>query len=792
MKENIFIKRPAMAIAISVLILVVGIISLLSLPIERYPDIAPPTINVSATYTGADADAVMNSVIMPLEESINGVENMIYMTSTSTNNGKATIQVFFEQGTDPDMAAVNVQNRVTKAQGLLPAEVTKVGVTTLKKQSSFLQINTLTATSDRYDRKFVGNYLDINVIPRLKRIQGVGDVTALSDNYSMRIWLNPERMAQYGLVPSDIAAVLGEQNLEAPTGQLGEDSQNSFQFTMKYTGRLEEVEEFKNMVVRAQADGSILRLKDVADVELGSLSYVFDSEMNGNASVVFMIYQVAGSNSTEINKQITAELEEISKELPEGMEFVNLMNSNDFLFAAIGSVVETLILAILLVILVVYFFLQDFKATLIPSISIIVSVIGTFACLVIAGFSLNLLTLFALVLSIGTVVDNAIVVVEAVQAKFDSGIKSPRKATREAMGDISMAIISCTLVFMAIFIPVTFTGGTSGMFYKQFGITMAVSVGLSLITALTICPALCAMLMKPSDGNKNRKSFNSRVRVAYNASFGAMLGRYKKSVNFFINHRWIAWASLAASVVLLVYFMNTTKTGLVPQEDQGFIMVNVGTSPGSTLAETNKVMDKVEAVMKDIHEVECYTRISGYGMISGQGTCYGSLIVRLKPWDERNGSEHESRAVIARMNVALSQIKEAQIFSVQPGMIPGYGVGSSLEINLQDRTGGEIETFDKISKQFLAELNKRPEIARAYSSYTRNFPQVQVEVDAAKCKRAGISPSTVLSVLGSYCGGSYISNYNQFGKVYRVMMQASPEFRLDRQALNNNPLAELI
>ena len=782
---NIFIKRPVMAISISVLILVIGLISLFTLPVEQYPDIAPPTVYVSANYTGADAEAVLNSVIMPLEESINGVENMMYISSTATNAGSATIQVYFKQGTDPDMAAVNVQNRVSKAQGLLPAEVTKIGVTTQKRQTSFLQIGALVSTDGRYDQTFLANYLDINVIPQIKRIEGVGDVMELGDTYSMRIWLKPERMAQYGLVPSDVTAVLGEQNIEAPTGSLGENSKNVFQFTMKYRGRLKSVEEFQNTVVRSQSDGSVLRLKDVADVELGTLTYSFRSEMDSKPAVLFMMFQTAGSNATAVNKQITAQIDEMRKSLPEGTEFVTMMSSNDFLFASIHNVVETLVIAIILVILVVYFFLQDFKSTLIPSISIIVSLVGTFACLVAAGFSLNILTLFALVLAIGTVVDDAIVVVEAVQSKFDAGYKSPYLATKDAMGDVTMAIISCTCVFMAVFIPVTFMGGTSGVFYTQFGVTMATAVGISMISALTLCPALCAIMMRPSDGTKSAKSINGRVRAAYNASFNAVLGKYKKGVMFFIHHRWMVWTSLAATVVLLVYLMSTTKTGLVPQEDQGVIMVNVSTSPGSTLEETTKVMNKLEDILKNTPEIEHYSKVAGYGLMSGQGTSYGTIIIRLKDWGERKGSEHTSDAVVARLNAQFYGVKEAQIFSFQPGMIPGYGMGNSLELNLQDRTGGDMATFYEAVIQFLGALNQRPEVAMAYTSYAMNFPQVSVDVDAAKCKRAGISPGAVLDALGSYCGGAYISNYNQFGKVYRVMMQASPEYRLDEQALGN-------
>ena len=743
MKGNVFIKRPVMAISISVLILAIGLISLFTLPVEQYPDIAPPTVYVTASYTGADAEAVMNSVIMPLEESINGVEDMMYVSSSASNAGLAIIQVYFKQGTDPDMAAVNVQNRVAKAQGLLPAEVTKVGVSTMKRQTSFLQIGALVCTDGRYDQTFLANYLDINVIPQIKRIEGVGDVMELGDTYSMRIWLKPERMAQYGLVPSDITAILGEQNIEAPTGSLGESSKNVFQFTMKYRGRLKSVEEFRNTVVRSREDGSILRLQDVAEVELGTMTYSFRSEMDSQPAVLYMIFQTAGSNATAVNKEITAQIERMEKNLPAGTEFVTMMSSNDFLFASIHNVVETLIIAIILVILVVYFFLQDLKSTLIPSISIIVSLVGTFACLVAAGFSLNILTLFALVLAIGTVVDDAIVVVEAVQSKFD-GYKSPYLATKDAMGDVTMAIVSCTCVFMAVFIPVTFMGGTSGVFYTQFGITMATAVGISMISALTLCPALCAIMMRPSDGTKSAKSINGRVRAAYNASFNAVLGKYKRGVMFFIRHRWMVWTSLAVAVALLVYLMSTTKTGLVPQEDQGVIMVNVSISPGSTLEETTKVMDRLENILKDTPEI-----------------------------------------VVSRLNAQFQSLKEAQVFSFQPAMIPGYGMGNSLELNLQDMTGGDLATFYEAAIQFLGALNQRPEVAMAYTSYAINFPQISVEVDAAKCKRAGISPSAVLDAVGSYCGGAYISNYNQYGKVYRVMMQASPEYRLDEQALNN-------
>ena len=785
MKGNIFIKRPVMALSISILILIVGFISLYMLPVEQYPDIAPPTVRVEATYTGANAEAVLNSVIMPLEESINGVENMIYITSTATNSGTAEILVYFKQGTDPDMAAVNVQNRVSEAQGLLPSEVTAIGVSVMKRQNSFLQINTLISPDKRFDETFLANYLDINVIPQIKRIQGVGDVQLMGDTYSMRIWMKPDRMAQYGLVPSDITTVLGEQNIEAPTGSLAESSDRVFQYTMKYKGRLKNVEEFENIVIRSRNDGSVLRLKDVADVELGRLSYSFHGEADGVPGVTFMTYQVAGANATAVNEEISKLLDEISEDLPTGTKFIQMMSVNDFLFASIHNVVETLVIAIILVILVVYFFLHDLKSTIIPSVSIIVSLVGTFAFLIVADFSINILTLFALVLAIGTVVDDAIIVVEAVQAKFDVGYKSSYLATKDAMSDVTMAVVSCTFVFMAVFIPVTFMGGTSGVFYTQFGVTMAVSVGISCLNALTLCPALCAMMMKATDSEKSSRSLSGRIKTAYNVSFNAMMGKYKKGLMFFFHHSWMVWTSLIVSMALLVYLMATTKTGLVPQEDQGTMMINVSSSPGNSLAETNKIMDKVQDVLRETPEIEHYSRITGFGLISGQGTSYGSVIVRLRNWDDRKGKEHTVDAVMARLNQRFSEIKEAQIFCFQPAMIPGYGTGNSVELYMEDKTGGDMEPFYNVVMKFLQELNKRPEVAMAYSSYAMNFPQIAVDIDAAKCKRAGISPNDVLSALGSYCGGSYVSNFNKFGKVYRVMLQASPDQRLDRQSLDN-------
>ncbi len=808
MKGNIFIKRPVMAMSIAIMILIVGAISFFTLPMEQFPDIAPPTISVQAQYTGANADAVTNAVIQPLEESINGVENMMYMTSTSTNAGSATITVYFKQGTDPDMAAVNVQNRVSKAQGLLPQEVTKIGVTTAKRQTSFLQATALVCTNGEYDQDFISNYLDINIIPEVKRISGVGDVMQMGGQYSLRIWMKPALMAQHKLVPSDITYALAEQNLESPTGQLGEKPmtanrgngiENVYQYTMKYTGRLKSVEEFENIVLKALPDGSILRLGDVADVELGSNSYAFYGTCNGYPATTFIVFQMAGTNSKEANDAIDAKLAELSESLPAGLEFINVMSSNDFLNASIYNVEETLIIAIILVVLVVYFFLQDFRATFIPAVSIIVSLVGTFACLAIAGFSLNLLTLFALVLAIGTVVDDAIVVVEAVQAKFDAGYTSPYEATRDALNDVTMAVISCTFVFMAVFIPVTFMPGTSGMFYTQFGVTLATSVGLSCVSALIVCPALCAIMMKPASGERRKGvmgSINYYTRRAYEASYNAMLRKYSNVLAALIRakNRWIAPTSIIIAFAGMAFFANNLSVGLVPAEDQGTVMLVMSTPPGTNLGTAAKTMDKVEQIMKETPEVKDYIRVNGYSFMAGQGVSYGMAIIRLKNWSERNyGALHpidnfmstSTMVANAKLNLRMMQeIPEAQCFAFEPGMIPGYGTGS-IELNLQDKTGGDKALFLDYATKFLDAMSKRPEVARAMTSYARNFPQIQVEVDAAQCKRAGVSPSDVLSALGSYCGGAYVSNMNQFGKVYRVMLAANEKARLTQEDLSN-------
>ncbi len=771
-----------MAISVSIIMLVAGIISLFNLPVEQYPDIAPPTVYVSTSYTGADADAVMQSVVMPLEEAINGVENMIYMNSNASNDGSAWIQVFFKQGTAPDIAAVNVQNRVAKAQGLLPAEVTRVGVSTEKRQNSYLKIGGLACDNGKYDENFIANYLEINVFPRLKRVEGVGDVQAYSSTYALRVWMKPDVMAQYELEPADVNNAINRQSFVAAVGSLGEQSKNAFQYSIKYKGRYADVRQFEDIVLKTDKAENVLHLKDVAKVELGATAYNFRGTIDGKPGVTFLVYPVAGVNMTEVNNTINKELEEMKAELPNGLKFVTFQDTNDFLFESIHEVVETLVIAILLVILVVYFFLQDFKSTLIPSLSIIVSLVGTFACLQIAGFSINILTLFALVLAIGTVVDDAIVVVEAVQAKFDIGYKSPYLATRDAMGDVTMAVISCTLVFMAVFIPVTFMGGTAGVFYTQFGVTMATAVGLSMVSALTLCPALCALLMRPASGMKSAKSFNGRVKAAYNATYSALLAKYKKGVVFFFRRRWLAWAGMAIGIVLFAILVATTRTGLVPQEDKGFVQMMVSASPGTSLEEMDKIMTRVENVVKAQPEVASYSRIDGFG--GGTGSCYGSIFLTMKKWGERKGDGHSVGALIGRLQAETANIREASVFCMEDAMIPGYGEGNAIDLNLQDRTGGDMKVFYGYAQKFLVALNERPEIAMAFSSYSINFPQYQVEVDAAKCERAGLSSQGVLDVLGGYTGGTYVSNFNKFGKVYRVMSQASPEYRLDEFALS--------
>ena len=787
MNVKTFIDRPIFAGVISVMILLLGIIGLVQLPVEQFPEIAPPTVSVSAAYAGANAETVQRSVLVPLEEAINGVEDMMYMVSSATNSGSASIQIYFRQGTDGDMAMVNVQNRIASAQSLLPAEVTRSGVTVRKRQTSRIKTLAVYSPDGTFDRKFITNYLKINIEPRLSRVAGVGEVDVRGGDYSLRIWMDPGKMAKYNLMPSDIRTVLGEQNIESPTGTLGAESDNTFRYVLKYRGRYEEVKDYENMVIRAESDGTVLRLKDVASIELGERSYDYVGMVNGHPGTTISISQTSGSNANEIIKEVDKTVEEIRENLPKGLEIVDLMSTKDFLDASIKNVIKTLFEAILLVILVVYIFLQSFRSTIIPTISIIVSLVGTFAFLMVAGFSLNMITLFALVLVIGTVVDDSIVVVEAVQAKFDEGYKSPYKASVDAMGTISTALMATTFVFMAVFIPVSFMGGTTGTFYTQFGLTMAVAVGISLINSLTLSPALCSLIMTPHDEVKEgeKASFSTRFHHAFDAGFQAVVRRYKHLVLFMFKRRWLTFVLLVAALGGLYYMMSTTKTGLVPKEDMGSINVDVRTPPGTNIAETNKVMTEIDNRISTIPQIEAYSRTTGWGMMFGQGSSTGNFVIRLKDWEERTGEGDNIDAVMEDIYARTSDITSADIMVYTRGMIPGYGASNGFELYVQDQKGGTLEDLEKITKDFIAELNKRPEIMRAKTSFDSTYPMYLVEVDAALCKRNGISPSDVLDVLSGYVGGSYASNMNRFSKLYRVMLQAAPEYRLDLKSLQN-------
>lgn len=787
MKLQKFIDRPILSMVISVVILVAGLIGLYALSVEQYPDIAPPTIRVSTTYSGANAEAVQKSVIVPLEEAINGVENMTYMTSTASNTGSAEITVYFKQGTDPDMAAVNVQNKVSTATSLLPAEVTKVGVTTMKRQSSMLMIFGLYSPKGTYDETFLTNYLNINVKPQLQRISGVGEVNVMGGDYAMRIWLKPDVMAQYELEPADVEAALSSQNIEASIGSIGEDSKNVYQYTLKYRGRLEKEKEFENIVIKAFDDGRVVRLSDIAKVELGSQSYTYTGSVNGSPGTTCMINQTAGTNANEIITSINKYLEELKETLPEDVEVVELMSTKNFLDASINEVIKTLIEAIILVVLVVYVFLKNPRSTLIPTISIFVSLIGTFAALYVAGFSINLLTLFALVLAIGTIVDDAIIVVEAVQTRFDEGYRSPYKAAVDAMNGISSAIVTSTLVFMAVFVPVSFMGGTSGIFYTQFGVTMAVAVGISAINALTLSPALCALILRPNEEiiEGRKPGFSTRFRMAFDSSFRRIVQKYKSGVKFFVKRKWVAWASLGFVVVLLFYLMSTTKTGLVPSEDTGSIFVSLDAPAGSTLAETAEIMGQVEKELKDIPQIENFNKVAGFGMGSGSGSSHGMFIVKLKHWDERKGDESSVDAISNEIYRRTAHIKNATIFVFSPPMISGYGTGNSFELYIQDRSGKGIDALSKVTDDFLAELNKRPEIKMAYTSFSSKFPQYRVDIDEAQCQRAGITTQDVINTLSGYFGSIYASNFNRFTKLYRVIIQAPSDSRNSMQSLDN-------
>ena len=854
MKLDRFINIPVPSTVISILIVILGLIGLATLPITQYPDIAPPTVSVRATYQGANAQTVLNSVIAPLEDQINGVENMMYMTSSASNNGSAEISIYFKQGTDPDMAAVNVQNRVSMAQGLLPAEVTKVGVTTQKRQTSMLMVFSIYDEKDQYDIEFLENYANINLIPEVKRVNGVGDATVLGQDYSMRIWLKPEVMAQYKLIPNDVAGALAEQNIEAAPGQFGERGNQSFQYTIRYKGRLQQPEEFENIVIKALENGEVLRLKDIADIELGRLSYNFNNTVNGHKAVSCIVYQMAGTNATQTISDLEEVLGKASETLPSGLKINIAQSANDFLFASIHEVIKTLIEAFILVFIVVYIFLQDMRSTLIPAIAIPVALIATFFVLQLIGFSINLLTLSAMVLAIAIVVDDAIVVVEGVHAKLDQGYKSARTASIDAMSELGGAIISITLVMMSVFVPVSFMGGTAGTFYRQFGLTMAIAIGFSALNALTLSPALCAIFLKPHNSDATMKErigvatkearkimiaryvdsigrmmrpgltllfttiailgmifglFNfenhpvlclvmivisvlalagmttDKFKHSFNASYDSILGKYKKQVLRFIQKKWLSGGIVVGSIVLLMVFMNITPTGMVPNEDTGTIMGVVTLPPGTSQERAMEVLNRVDSLVAADPAVESRTVISGFSFIGGQGPSYGSLIIKLKNWEERSTMQNSTVVYATLFMRAQKIIKEAQVLFFAPPMIPGYSASSDIELNMQDKTGGDLNHFFDVVNDYTAALEARPEINSAKTSFNPNFPQYMLDIDAAACKKAGLSPSDILSTMQGYFGGLYASNFNSFGKMYRVMIQAEPNATKNLESLSS-------
>ena len=800
MNVRTFIDRPILSVVISVLMVLVGIIGLSQLALEQFPEIAPPTVRIMASYTGANAETVQKSVVVPLEEAINGVEGMMYMTSSASNNGTASIGIFFRQGTDPDMAMVNVQNRAATVQGRLPSDVVKSGITVRKRQTSNIKQMAVYSPDSTFDRAFLANYTKINIEPRLSRIPGVGEVNVMGADYSMRIWLDPLKMARYGLTPADITQVLNEQNVEVATGTLGAESQNTFQYVLKYRGRYEDEQGYENLVVRSMPDGNVLRIGDIAHVELGSQNYNIIGETNGRPGVNISINQVAGSNANEIIKQIDREVEEIRQSLPPGIVIEDLESKKDFLDASITSVLETLLEALLLVIIVVWFFLQSWRATVIPAIAIVVSLIATLAVIYAIGFSLNMLTLFALVLVIGTVVDDAIVVVEAVQAKLDSEkgeengdqLATAHRATIEAMHGITSALVTTTLVFMAVFVPVCFIGGVTGTFYTQFGLTMAIAVGISLFNALTLSPALCALIMRPQKkeeglvkSEKIATASKTHFMARFNTGFDALRNRYKRSVAVVLPHRWLALALIVVAVIGLGWMMRTTKTGLVPNEDMGTVFINVQASPGSSLQQTYHILKEVEERIKDLPQLRIYSLIAGNSNNFEQSSSNGNFTLKLKKWDERKGKGDDVQSVVEEIYRRTADIANAKIQVNTQNMLPGFGRINGFELHIQDKHGGTIDELLGYTNQLIAALNKRPEISRAFTNFSLKYPQYRVEVDAALCKRRGVSPSDVLSALSGYIGGSYASNFVRFTKLYRVMVQASPEYRLDTESLNN-------
>ena len=780
-----FIDRPVLSTVISIIIVILGILGLTSLPVSQYPEIAPPTVTVSANYQGASAEVVMNSVVIPLEEQINGVEDMTYMTSTSNNDGSAAINIYFKLGTNPDLAAVNVQNRVSRATPLLPQEVTRAGVTTSKRQSDNILILSLYSENPDYDMTFLQNYANINILPKIKRVAGVGDAIIFGQrDYSMRIWLKPDVMAAYGLVPSDVMALLAEQNIEAAPGQLGESGDQSFQYALKYKGRLQSTEEFEQIVIRSTPNGEVLRLKDVARIELGAVNYASKSFTNGNQSIAIAVAQTAGSNAQEVIEGSLKVMDDSSINFPKGVKYATLINANDFLDESITKVIHTLIEAFLLVFLVVFVFLQDWRSTLIPAISVPVAIVGTFFFLSLFGFTINLLTLFALVLAVGIVVDDAIVVVEAVHAKMEDGEHDPKKATHSAMNDISSAIISITLVMSAVFIPVSFISGSAGVFYKQFGLTLAVSIVLSAINALTLSPALCAIFLKPH-GEEKKKGLLQRFYASFNVAFEATTLKYKKSVSFFIKRKWLAFLGIAIFAGIFVLLLNITPKAFVPGEDTGAILSDVSLPPGTSLERTEEILLKIENQVKDIPEIKEVLRISGRSLISGTGSNYGMVIVKLKPWADRPDANQEITAIVQELFKRTAAVKDAKVLYCARPTLLGFGFTNGFEFQLQDQKGGTIKELSEVNNKFLAALNARPEIQYAATSFSPNYPQYRIDLNVAAIKNSGLTVTDVLGTMQGYYGGVYASNFNKFGKQYRVIYQSEPKFRTDPASLNS-------
>lgn len=780
-----FIDRPVLSTVISIIIVILGVLGLISLPVSQYPEIAPPTVTVAANYQGASAEVVMNSVVIPLEEQINGVEDMTYMTSTSNNDGSAVINIYFKLGTNPDLAAVNVQNRVSRATPLLPQEVTRAGVTTAKRQSDNILIFSLYSENPEYDMTFLQNYANINILPKIKRVPGVGEAVIFGQkDYSMRIWLKPDVMATYGLVPSDVTSLLAEQNIEAAPGQLGESADQSFQYTLKYKGRLQSTKEFEEIIVRSTENGEILKLGDVARIELGAVNYASNTLTNGNQSVAIAIAQTAGSNAQEVIEGSLQVLDQSAVNFPKGIKYTTLINANDFLSESITKVIHTLIEAFLLVFVVVFIFLQDWRSTLIPAISVPVAIVGTFFFLSIFGFTINLLTLFALVLAVGIVVDDAIVVVEAVHAKMEAGEHNPKKAAHSAMNEISSAIISITLVMSAVFIPVSFINGSAGVFYKQFGLTLAVSIVLSAINALTLSPALCAIFLKHHEKEEEKKGVLKRFYSAFNVAFDATTIKYKKAVEFFIKRKWLAFLGIALFAGIYVLLLNITPKAFVPSEDTGAILSDVSLPPGTSLERTEEVLLQIENKVKDIPEIKEVLRISGRSLISGTGSNYGMVIVKLKPWSDRPEKNQEVTAIVQDLFKRAAAVKDARVlFFARPTLV-GFGFTNGFELQLQDQKGGSIKELSEVNNSFLKALNGRPEIKYAATSFSPNYPQYRIDLNVAAIKKSGLTVTDILGTMQGYYGGVYASNFNKFGKQYRVVYQSEPQFRSDPESLN--------